>query len=142
MDTNCLIFFYFMLAFYVKETNHWFWGGTIYGFWWTEGGPGGSLVIGAALKHTDKLFTSFLEKKTHIYIPQQHLTMKLDHQRYRIVLKMTDNGQSRWYFSTQSNTSVDRGVCWSFNPFALITSCLFSILFSTKFLGCWQGEFF
>ena len=55
-----------MLAFYVKETNHWFWGGTLYGFWWTEGGPGGSLVIGAALKHTDKLFTSFLEKK-HIY---------------------------------------------------------------------------
>ena len=56
-----------MLAFYVKETNHWFWGGTLYGFWWTEGGPGGSLVIGAALKHTDKLFTSFLEKKKHTY---------------------------------------------------------------------------
>lgn len=76
MDTNCLIFFYFMLAFYVKETNHWFWGGTLYGFWWTEGGPGGSLVIGAALKHTDKLFTSFLEKKnTHI-----HSSTTLDHE--------------------------------------------------------------
>lgn len=65
-----------MLAFYVKETNHWFWGGTLYGFWWTEGGPGGSLVIGAALKHTDKLFTSFLEKKnTHI-----HSSTTLDHE--------------------------------------------------------------
>ena len=144
MDTNCLIFFYFMLAFYVKETNHWFWGGTLYGFWWTEGGPGGSLVIGAALKHTDKLFTSFLEKKPHIYIPQQHLTMKLDHQRYRIVLKMTDDGQSQWYFSTQSiHQSIEEFV-------GHLTLLLFSVLYTfprvltrriclkiKSFLSCW-----
>ena len=78
------------------------------------------------MKHTDKLFTSFLEKKTHIYIPQQHLTMKLDHQRYRIVLKMNDNGQSQRYLSTQSiHQSIEELLV--INPFALITSCMFSL---------------
>ena len=83
-------------------------------------------------------------KKTHIYIPQQHLTMKLDHQRYRIVLKMTDDGQSQWYFSTQSiHQSIEEFV-------GHLTLLLFSVLYTfprvltrriclkiKSFLSCW-----